>query len=208
MKNRVFTLNINNYFPELMEITIPLMEEYADKIGAEFIEIKERKFPDWHIHNEKLQIYELGKDSEWNIFFDGDLLVHPKFQDLTKSEPTIFIKDGYSNSMKYKPNKHFLNDRRNQGIASCLLASHIKYHNIWKPLDMTPDEVTDQIVGGKDEDYSQNEFILSYNLAKYQIPYNGLDQTYIYHSYETDASKEIKLKEIKSILDKWQIKTH
>ena len=63
----VYTLNIDDYFPEMMEITVPLMKKYADKIGANFIEINRRKFSDWHIHYEKLQIYELGKEADWNI---------------------------------------------------------------------------------------------------------------------------------------------
>ena len=91
MKINIFTLNINNYCPEMMELTVPLMKNYATKIGAEFIEITERKFPDFHIHYEKLQIYELGKDSDWNVFFDGDVIVNNSMIDIRKLNPNMVL---------------------------------------------------------------------------------------------------------------------
>ena len=38
----VHVLNINNYFPELCEITMPMIERYTKKIGAELNIIKKR----------------------------------------------------------------------------------------------------------------------------------------------------------------------
>ena len=42
----------------------PYIKKYAQKIGADFYVIKERKFPDWYITYEKLQIYEIEKEKD------------------------------------------------------------------------------------------------------------------------------------------------
>lgn len=56
----LYTLDIDNYQPAIKALTFPLMKAYAAKIGAEFCPITERKFPEWPIVYEKLQIFELG----------------------------------------------------------------------------------------------------------------------------------------------------
>ena len=201
----VYTLNINDYFPEMMEITVPLMKKYADKIGANFIEINRRKFPDWHIHYEKLQIYELGKEADWNIFFDGDVLVHPDTPDFTKMGEYVFIKDGYRANIKFT-NPIILNDKRNQGISTCFISSPKQYHNIWKPLKCNPCVVDSQIIMSKENlkiginsDFYQDEFTLSFNLTLHKIEYSGIPNGYLFHSYKSNL-KEEKLKELKEIL--------
>jgi hypothetical protein len=209
---KVYTLNINNYFPEMMELTVPLMKNYAQKIGAEFVEITERKFPNYHIHYEKMQIYELGKDADWNIFFDGDVLVHPDMIDISKQDKNVvFIKDGYSASVKFLINKYFLNDKRNQGISSCFIATSNQCHNMWEQLEITPKELTNRIITLKDNldigitsEFYQEEYVLSYNLAKYLYTFSGISENSLFHSYKSNI-KEEKLKEIKKVLKKWKL---
>ena len=206
---RVYTLNINNYFPKLMEITIPLMKNYAKKIGAEFVEITERKFPNWHIHYEKMQIYELGKDCEWNIFFDADVLVNPNMIDITTlNKNCVYVKDGYSANIKFLTNKYFFSDKRNQGISSCFVATTDITHKIWEPLEYTPEEATSKIITKKENldkgitsEFYQEELALSLNLAKYKYKFSGLPLDSMFHSYNSNI-KEKKLEEIKEILSK------
>jgi len=217
MKNlsAVYTLNINNYFPEMMKITIPLMKEYANRIGADFIEITERKFPTWHIVYEKLQIYEIGEHYNWNIFFDGDCLVNPMlFEDLTKSDiNNVLVKDGYRANVKFKMtpkiSSFFEEDKRNMGLSSCFIASSKLCHNIWKPLDLTPQEAANEIIIGEHSKESatnnaQDELALSFNLAKYHLKYSGINQNFIFHPYDSIKDKE-KLKQIKTVLKKWKL---
>lgn len=61
-KNKVcvYTLNIGDWLPELTAVTIPYIEMYAKKIGADFKIITERKFPEFPPNYEKVQIYEIG----------------------------------------------------------------------------------------------------------------------------------------------------
>lgn len=190
----------------MMELTIPLMKMYADRIKADFIEIKERKFPTFHPVYEKLQIYSLGKGCDWNIFFDGDLLVNPAFfDDITKLDPDrVYLKDGYKADIKFK-----IKLEGNQGIAACFVASSKSCHNIWKPLNMTSEEaISEIIIGDKDKlsptNNAQDELALSMNLAKYHIKFSGVNQKYLFHPYES-VSNEEKLKQIKTKLKEWRL---
>ena len=83
LKKTLYTLNIGNYGPEITALTYPYMRRYAEKIGADFFIITERKFPGWPVTFEKLQIYELSQQhaNDWNIFCDGDCLIHPDLMD-------------------------------------------------------------------------------------------------------------------------------
>src|ERR1700733_1320908 len=83
MKKIVITLNINDYQPAIRSLTFPLMKSYANKIGAEFAEITERKFPDWPIVMEKFQVADVARDYDWSIFVDADALISPEFFDVT-----------------------------------------------------------------------------------------------------------------------------
>ncbi len=67
MKKILYTLNVpdadgNEYAPEIRKITYPFLKAWAYKIGAEFFEITERKFPEMPPVYEKFQIYELSKE--------------------------------------------------------------------------------------------------------------------------------------------------
>ena len=63
-KKTIFTLNVDGYSPEITDITYPLIKRYAKHIDADLHIIKDRKFPDWPVTYEKLQIYELDFKSK------------------------------------------------------------------------------------------------------------------------------------------------
>jgi hypothetical protein len=85
IKKTIYTLNIDDYAPEICALTYPLIQAYARKIGADFQVIRERKFPDWPVVYEKLQIHELGQrdSNDWNIYIDSDTLINPEMFDIT-----------------------------------------------------------------------------------------------------------------------------
>ena len=56
VKKTIYLLNIDDYAPELTALTYPHVEFYAGKIGAETYVIDTRKFPEWDLDYEKLQI--------------------------------------------------------------------------------------------------------------------------------------------------------
>ena len=120
MNKCVWTLDVNagkpgvSYDPEMTAITVPLMKRYAEKIGADFQVITDRKFQDWPIPCEKFQISELGKDYDWNFYFDIDTLIHPDAwdfssvltKDVTCSYGTDFV------PQRFRPDKYFMRDGR------------------------------------------------------------------------------------------------
>jgi hypothetical protein len=117
----VITLNIGNYEPAIRALTIPLMQAYARKIRAEFVEITERKHPDWPIVMEKFQVAEIAKSygAEWAIFFDADALINPEFFDVTvhmKKDTVLFNGRDVSGIRSY-PDKYFLRDGRSIGAC-------------------------------------------------------------------------------------------
>ena len=80
-KTAVWVVAVDNYLPELCAITFPNLQQFAKSIDAEFNVITDRKFKDFPPSYEKLQIHELGKDYEWNILIDADIIIHPDFPD-------------------------------------------------------------------------------------------------------------------------------
>ena len=48
MKKIIYTLNLNPAdYRQITDLTYPFIKAWAEKIGAEFIEVKDRKFPQW-----------------------------------------------------------------------------------------------------------------------------------------------------------------
>jgi hypothetical protein len=84
MKKCVWTLNVDGYASEITKLTYPLLEGWANKIGADFRIITKRNWPSYPPVYEKLQIHTLGKDYDWNIYVDSDALIHPDFFDPTE----------------------------------------------------------------------------------------------------------------------------
>src|SRR5689334_15577875 len=148
MKKTVFTLCVDNYQPEITELTFPFLRQYAEKIGADFHVIKQRKFPGWPPVYEKLQIFELGKGNDWNIFFDADVLVHPDFFDVTdhldKSTVCHWACDMAGERWRY--DNYFRRDNRHIGSGNWLAVASDWCLDLWHPLeDLTYEEALENI---------------------------------------------------------------
>ena len=62
MKKTLYTLMVNGYSPRITKLTLPMIRFYAHKIGADFHIITERKFLEWPITYEKMQVHELSRN--------------------------------------------------------------------------------------------------------------------------------------------------
>lgn len=204
MKKTVYTLNINNYAPEIMKITMPLMKRWAEKIDADFHVITERKFPDFPEPYEKFQIRELSKQhgNDWNIFFDADALIHPDFWDvtallskeMTASNGSDFVPTRFAPDIYFKRDARWFIGKGNW----CLIASDW-CTDIWEPLDMTVKEAASRIypvaweLAGKiDSKHLIDDFAVSRNIAKYGLKHIlipelskqvGAPQNCLWHQY-------------------------
>lgn len=221
-KKTVFTLNIDNYAPEITKLTYPFLETYAKKINAEFRIIAKRKFPGYPLMYEKLQIYELGQDNDWNIYIDSDVLVHPDLFDITEvlPEDTALSFVAFFAGDRFRYDNYFRRDGRNIGSANEItVASHL-CHDIWEPLsDITVDDALKNIqllrreeVVGHTGGYGIDDYVISRNMAKYGIKFKTFtdllneigrpNDEYFYH--EWPVAEKDKAEKIKARLKFWK----
>ena len=137
MKKTLWTVNVDNYAPEITAMTYPLLKRYAEKCNADFREITERKFPGWPPAYEKLQIYELGKDQDWNIFIDADTVIHPGMWDVTNhlTPDTVCHNANDLAGNRFKYDRFFKRDGRHIGSCNWFAVASNLCIDLWAPLD-------------------------------------------------------------------------
>ena len=166
MKKELFVVVVNDYFPELCKITIPSLKRYADKINSKFTIIEERKFPTFPPTYEKLQIYELGKDNDVNILLDCDMLIKKDMYDITELGKEIRCMDDYEVRDLFK-DEIFKNKR---ALATNFISVPQKFHQIWKPLPRSFEEVRTNLK----REFIVDEYCVSKNLIEFGYDYNGI----------------------------------
>lgn len=173
MKKTIFVVRIDDYLPEMCAITLPTIKDYAHRIGAEYIEITERKFPKYPIPYEKMQIYKLGKGNDWNILIDADYMIHPQAPDFTTG-----LNDGYVGFFEAYDirivlsgvEKVFKNDGRFIGIANNFTITSRKTHKLWQPLNESWKDIRKKLK----REFIVDEYCVSRNLSKYNLKFTGL----------------------------------
>lgn len=185
MKKVLWTLRVNDYAPDICKLTFPLLEGYAKKIGAEFRVITERAFPNENPVYEKLQIYELGKDNDFNIFIDADCLIHPDFFDLTPfigRDECFHINEDFS-PVRFRPDEHFQKDGRYIGACNWFVVSGHGAHRLWLPPMEPTKELLDNInvtvqerMNGCAREHLIDDYILSRNISMYGLKHINMTQ--------------------------------
>ena len=222
MKKMLFTLNIGDFAPEIRELTYPLMKKYAHKIGAEFFEITERKYPDYPPVYEKFQIYDLGKGNDWSLYVDADALIHPEFPDITtqlKKDTVCFHWKDFA-PIRFRYDKYFLRDGRNIGEGNFFAVASDWCLDVWHPLDdITFEEAVENIFPTQQEsktvvkrDHLIDDYLVSRNIARYglkhctmvdklqEVGFGFQSFKYLYHEY--CYSVEEKVVQMKNLLEK------
>ena len=188
MKKTLFTLCVDGYAPEITDLTFPLMRRYADKIGADFHVISERKFPDFPPVYEKLQIHDLGREmgNDWNIYVDADALIHPDMFDFTEhlSKDTVLHNGSDPASIRWKFDEYFRRDGRNIGSCNWFTAASDWCLDLWR----RPEEPLDDLVqniscirqeldsGVMDASHLIDDYILSRNIARFGLKFSTMKQ--------------------------------
>jgi SEC-C motif len=188
IKKTIYVLNIGKYEPDVTAITYPLIKKYANKIGAEFYEITERKFPDAPITYEKFQLYQLGREhkNDWNIFMDADILVHPDAPDITEEldRNKICVPGTYEASRRFKTDEYFKNYGNNLAVESWFCIASDLCIDLWHPFeDITIDEgiknifpyVIPRINFRREAAIFIDDYLMSRNIAKYELKYCLID---------------------------------
>ena len=219
MRKLIHVVNINHFFPELFALTYPTIRSYAERNGYMINMITERKFPDYPINYEKMQVYEDGKDAEVNILCDADMLIHPEFPDVTEflKRDSIAFNDNYNISWKYHVDRirYFMRDGRDVGIATNFVVSSDWTHDVWEPLSISQKDIEDLAkkentdTGGADGrgwGHYADEFALSYNMAKYGLKYTGVTwedwmRPWLIHTGTGDKNEALQI--ARQTLEKW-----
>lgn len=210
MRKVLFTLNIDNYEPDLCKVSYPFLRYYAWKIGAEFCEITERKYPDWPVVYEKLQIYELGRGYDWVEYLDADALVHPDTPDWTAFIPPYHICHyGFDLApIRWSMDEYFLRDGRMIGSPNWFAIAPGSCLDLWHPLDITLEEAVKRIHPIANEfnlkmrpDHLIDDYTLSRNIARYGLKAVGvmgmmqkynlemIGSKYYFHQYDHETSR-------------------
>lgn len=169
MRKCVHTIVIDNWFPEMCEITLPLIKTWANNIGADFNLISQAKFPDFPPNYEKMQIWEMGKSYDWNIYLDADMIIDPKkMPDFTLQDPKFFYYESrlLDLSQCYFPHPYFLRDGRSFGVSDCSLVTSTLTHDLWHPSEMTFAEAKKYCRIGQ---RVVSEFVINLNIAKFGL---------------------------------------
>lgn len=209
----IHILNINNFFPEMFALTMPLIRQYAEKIHADLNIITQRKFPEWPVTYEKTQIHELGKDADYNILFDADLIINPVSPDVTEIVPfyAVGLQGIYEADQMFTVNDYFVRDMRKIGVCGNFMVTTRYTHDFWTPLEMSLEQAKTNL----GRHWILDEFTFSRNIARYGLKVVRLDEKeeYFYHigtqpyylqSGEwIEETDEEKLAKAKSIINKW-----
>lgn len=223
MKKTVYVLNIDNYQPEITDITYPALRAWCERIGADFQIITSRKFPDWDLDYEKMQIYELAKmrGDEWAIYVDSDALIHPDTPDFT----TLIPKDTVVHHgvdwapLRFKDDKYFSRDGRHIGSTNWFTMASDWCFDLWRPLDdMTPEEAVanihvlrEELEAGVTPAHLVTDYATSRNIARFGLRFNTLKKLkedftlqntdFFHHVFMVEESQKLEL--IRQIAKIW-----
>lgn len=160
MKKILVTLDIN-YPKEITNLTFPYMKKYAENIGAEFLVLTERKYPNLPITLEKFQLYDIGAD--YIIFLDADTLINPNAFDFSTLKSDIIViaewLDGAYFSQTSPPGENKIR------VHSAFLAFSKESKYLVEPHE-NPLQYIENILNPNPE-WQLDEYIMSLNLLKH-----------------------------------------
>lgn len=226
MTKTIFLLNIGDFAPEITRLTYPFIRCYADRIGAEIRMITERKFPDWPMTYEKMQIYELAQEigGDWFLYIDSDALIHPEFLDITSHLPmdTVACYSRDIADIRWKMDRYFDRDGRRIGWGNWFAVASAWCLDLWHPLEMTLAEALENIRptpnelrAGVTREHLIDDYTLSRNVARYGLKFktfkeiwkeNGLENPLVQHQYTLGVEDQAK-SHLKLILD-WGVEKY
>ena len=142
---------------------------------------------------------------------DADMLIHPHFPDvheIVKDPAYVAFNDNYNISTKYQADRipYFKRDGRDVGIATNFVVASNLTHDLWEPIPLTSQQISDLAVPNNDEPGEWNrgwghyadEFALSFNLAKYGLKYQGIcpedwQRPFLIHVGTGDKPKSLRI---------------
>lgn len=180
MKKLIVTMCMNNWEPEITQLTFPLMKFHARKIGADFLLLDQRKYPKLPLQLERFQIYDIANNYDWVIQLDADLLMHPDMPDLTQlvSKDTVLISKWDLLSKRFKTDRFFQRDGRHISVPGFFTITSDWCREFWKfpddidletALDNTTPLVHEWGERKVDKTHIVFDYLISRNVAQYGL---------------------------------------
>lgn len=225
LRKIIWLLNVDNYAPEIVEITYPLFQRYARKIGADIVCIKERVFLDWPTPCEKLQIYNLAREAgaDWNIYFDIDAAIHPDVVDFTMHVPKDTVMGFWADvsDARFQVDNYFRRDGRHIGGGNWLMMASDWCLDLWHPLDdMSWQEAVQRIfptvhesTRGVTAEHLLDDYITSRNIARFGLKFTTVRNVYkahgrdhlpqMWHQYTIPVAE--KITRLRELVKAWEV---
>lgn len=224
MSQTIYTLVVDAFAPDIVAITVPLMEQYAEKIGAELVTITERLHPELPACMEKFQVRELAAErgDSWSLFLDADTLVHPDLPDLSTLTPphsVVFNASDYA-PVRFRPNGWSRRDGRHIAPGSWLVGgSRSVWSDLWFPITEPIGVACDQILPAAveraakiDAAHLLDDYVLSRNVARFGLRVHTVralcaadprlqSSEFFWHQYT--ATREQKAEQMLATLERW-----
>jgi len=180
MKKQLVTLRIGDYLPEVCKITIPLLDHYACKIGAEFKIIDKPIFDMPSLTYEKFQLYEMSKGYDWTIFLDADTLVNPDSADYTEGvTKDIVLFHGLDMCLnRFRANNYIRRSGQVNGACTWCVMFSDWCRDIFHPIQETTwDECINNIFptvnevksGTCSKEHLIDDYLVTQNIARYGL---------------------------------------
>lgn len=222
-KKLICTLNLDNHQPEVTAITYPTLKAYAAKIGADFVEITERRYK-YSATANKFLIRELGRGYDWIIYLDSDTIVNPDAPDwsvfLDKHDVLFNALD--PSPIRFTANHFNKRHRSFRGACTwCVWASDWTFEDLWTPYADEAEyrKCQDNVFpcsheinsGCCDAAHLCDDYKLSENLARFGLqtqtivdlgPKLGIRSSSFYHLYALDTATKVKC--LQGVLDFWK----
>jgi hypothetical protein len=196
MRKIIYTMVINDYASEIVEITRPALEHWAKKIDAEIKVISKRKFLDKPVTYEKFQLYEMAKKdpADWHIFVDADAYIKNDFLDITELVPktNVIVAKGGSGNPRFRTDNYMRRYGHHIDVGSWFFALSDWTLDAFKPPHLqsgepSVEELIDNIFPQTHElngpvpvipSHLIDDYVLCRNIAKY-----GIKVTYISEAF-------------------------
>ncbi len=207
-KRCVHVLATRDYAPELCAITLPRIEAYAKKIGADFNRITERRFPDFPVNYERMQIYEFGKEYDWNLNVDADILIGSSLVDVTTRVHPEKIGTAMifqlSEAFPIAGNPVFERAAQDIGIVDMFNITTKLTHEFWRPLPGSFDQYRN--CSPRWGERKVSEFCVSMNFHQNGYEASGVfvPNDHVHHlNYTTLDSPSDVLSKANDLLRQW-----
>jgi hypothetical protein len=226
-KRTLYTLCVDDYAPEITELTFPLMRTWAEKIGADFCVMTARCFPEWPAQCEKFQLptHAAAQGDEWSIFLDADVLIHPDFPDIFQHLDRSTV---YHNGLDVATTRFNCRDAyfqrdgrfRSPGNWLCVVSDWTREDAYsFPPPDLTPEQTAarirphvNELAAGVHAVGLIDDFLMARNAARFGLHTGTIENVMkqlglnnvLWHNYLPTNAEKVPM--MKSELVKWGLR--